>query len=343
MKHMTFIFPVAESVIREFWEERGEFLAPLVEVTVPMPDVPPVIRRRWPRFDVQLGGGSVHDGSLVFHHPIHLGGGVSAPTAGSEWDHSVLFGQLVDAVGESNRLIVEAHEKHVTEWLEEKRPKNLNRDIDRVWWISRPDGYFESAQRSEVEREHEGRKEVYQSWVADRAREAREKVERAEKDQVALEVLEGKSRHTWGVWAIEHGSEDLQEAVEAEYPLGDRIEREVLDLFPDIEGVEALTGGYEIGGERPVPNAAARGLATKLIVLVNNELRDRVPQSSTVGISRIKRVTVAVECPNCGGDFDCDECPPDQKRTGVVIRLTAPHLEWPLERLYLVPEPTLDT
>lgn len=348
MQHMTFIFPVAESVIREFWEERGEFLAPLVEVTVPMVDIPPEIRRRWPRFEVKLGGGSVHDGSLVFHHPIHLGGAVSAPTSGaeSEWDHSVLFGRLVDAVRESDRLIAKASEEKITEWLEEEEPKNLARDTDRGWWTSWPEGYFESAQRSDVEREHERRKGVYQSWVDDQAREARERAERAKQEQGEKEAWAVGSRQAWKVWGRDRGSEDLQAAIEEEYPLGDCIDREVLDLFPDLEGVEILTGGYEVGSDRPVPNGAARELATKLIVLVNNELRDRVPSSATVDVSRIKRVTVAIECPCCGANggecYGCEDCPPDQKRTGVVVRLTAPHLEMGLEKLYLVPEPSLD-
>lgn len=344
MEKMTFIFAVAEEVIREAWEESGIIVPPEIQVEVPMESVPPVIRRRWSHAKVSLWSGKSSCGELVWLSPrIIGGGGVLAPVAGSpDEDHSVLFGRLVDAVEESYRAETIAVEAKITKWIEEKEPKNFSRDIDRRWWVSRPDDWAKSHRRDEIACEYERRRGVYESWLEGQAQGVRARAERAEKAEAAHEVLAQASRRSWEAWARDCGSEDLRAAVVNGYPLGDRIEREVVALFPNIEDVEILTGGYEVGSDRPVPNGAARELSTKLIVLVNNELRDRIPPCD-VQVSRIKRVSLSVECPDCCGEYACGDCPPDQKRTGVLVRLRAPHIEWTLEQLYLVPEPTLDT
>lgn len=152
-----------------------------------------------------------------------------------------------------------------------------------------------------------------------------------------------QSRLAWIDWASERGSEDLQQAIEDEYPLGEAVAREVeAHMFPapDSEAILVRTA-VDRQEERRVPNQRARDLQAYLIDQVASV---DGPAGVELIVGRIHAVGYHVKC-DCvdadGGMYaKCDDCDEDYEimamRTAVPVYLKSPHRQ--SKRWYVLEE-----
>ena len=175
------------------------------------------------------------------------------------------------------------------------------------------------------------REEVATAIAEDaRARAAREAA--AAEKRLLDEARAAGSREAWVDWAREHGSEDLRISLRDGYPVGQQVEKEIVDLLMPAAPDGTDSGGeWDDRGERRVPRAAARDLRAALVEAV--AVAHTVPMV-TVAVGRIMSVSRYEPCPSsvntgeeryctCG---DCDsDCEVVVHRTGVQATVSSAH------------------
>ena len=143
--------------------------------------------------------------------------------------------------------------------------------------------------------------------------------------------LEAESKKAWKNLALCVGSEELKLAIENDYPVGNRIEKEVMASFLPVapEGTEIREKVSDLG-DRRVPNLKAHKLCQELKKgIANIESVVPIPQGTSINVGRISSVEFYIECP-CGGAYNCNRHDSDGeieiKRTAIPVTITAHHV-----------------
>jgi hypothetical protein len=151
------------------------------------------------------------------------------------------------------------------------------------------------------------------------------------RQELAVKVAEIKaSREAWAEWAKVAGSYDLRRAIADNYPLGKRVETEFVQwLCPPGLGalnMERVMPSPPDLGERAVPNNQARELRELVNSIVFSA---KLPKGTVAKVSRILGFAVPVKR---------EGKVVSQRRTGVKVEISAPHLSTPLTAAYLTVE-----
>lgn len=161
--------------------------------------------------------------------------------------------------------------------------------------------------------------------------------EAEEKQKEEKESQKEASRLVWLEWAKTNGSEDLKLAIKDGYPLGEAIEREVLEsLFP--EEIDSLTLRFDVKSneDRRVPNKKAREAQAYLVQQAKTKT---VPEGTELSVRRIQSVEM-YDKHDCEDEDYCNECNSDGeillKRTAIPVIVEAAHCS--AARWYVVNE-----
>lgn len=139
------------------------------------------------------------------------------------------------------------------------------------------------------------------------------------------------SSQTWIKWARCYGSEDLRAAIANDYPLGERVEREVVGMLLPTAPSDLLLdrgiGAAADDGERRVPNTRAReGHEALTQAVADNTVP--FPGGTEIVIGRIRALSWDESC-DCGPYSDCEHSGGEirMRRTGIPVTIRALHHE----------------